>query len=188
MDHEILGVEVSEDGMKVRIAISNPQQYHIHRISLLGIREKTNSHELIHPDAYYTLNEIPSGAKMTIKPKPVLAEVKSETTKTVAKPAANPKSAEVSKPAVNQVPDEKEIKSLLAKNTCSACHNATKKQIGPAYVDVAKRKYSDERIVELIYRPEPQNWPDYATPMPAMPQVKREDALKIARWINSLDD
>jgi cytochrome c551/c552 len=61
-----------------------------------------------------------------------------------------------------------------------------KKVIGPAYTDVAKRRYSDERIVELIYNPEPQNWPDYATPMPPMAQVSKEDAMKIAKWINSL--
>ncbi len=184
MDHEILGVEVAEDGMKVRVAIANPQQYHIHRISLPGLREQSNSHELIHTDAYYTLNEIPSGTKMIIKPKVLVAE----------KPAEQPKKAEpvkaasAAKPASKAIPTESEIKALLTKNTCSACHNATKRQVGPAYIDVAKRKYSDERIVELIYKPEPQNWPDYATPMAAMPQVKREDALKIARWINSLDD
>jgi cytochrome c551/c552 len=189
MDHEILGVEVSDDGLKVRIAISNPQQYHIHRISLLGIREQSKSHELIHTDAYYTLNEIPSGTRMTITPKPVLAEAKPATAKPspTAKVVTVPKVASA-KSVATAIPSDAEIKTLLAKNTCSACHNATKKQVGPSYVDVAKRRYSDERIVELIYRPEPQNWPDYATPMAAMPQVPREEALKIARWINSLDD
>jgi cytochrome c551/c552 len=188
MDHEILGVGVSDDGMTVRVAISNPQQYHIHRISLLGIREQSNSHELIHTDAYYTLNEIPSGTKMIITPKPVLVEAKPATakpvsaTKTVTVPKAAP-----AKAVATAVPSEAEIKTLLAKNTCTACHNATKKQVGPSYTDVAKRRYSDERIVELIYRPEPQNWPDYATPMAAMPQVPREEALKIARWINTLN-
>jgi hypothetical protein len=31
---------------------------------------------------------------------------------------------------------------------------------------VAKRNYSVEKIVNLIYNPQPQNWPDYATEMP----------------------
>ena len=75
---------------------------------------------------------------------------------------------------------------MLAKYTCLACHNPDKRQVGPAYVDVAKRGYTPERIVELIHNPEPKNWPDYATEMPPMPQVPKEDALKIARWINSL--
>ncbi|WP_373399456.1 hypothetical protein V8V91_07035 [Algoriphagus halophilus] len=51
---------------------------------------------------------------------------------------------------------------------------------------MAERGYTPEQIVELIYNPKPENWPGYATPMAPMPQVKREDALKIARWINSL--
>jgi cytochrome c551/c552 len=179
IDHEILGVEVSEDGRKVRIAINDPQQYHVHKISLPGIREASNSHELVHPDAYYTLNEIPSGDKMVIKPKPVVAAAPAKTVTKAAEPAA--KAA-----AVSAIPTEAEIKTLMAKNTCSACHMKDKKVVGPAFTEVAKRNYTPERIVELIYKPEPQNWPDYATPMAAMPQVPKEDALKIARWINSL--
>ncbi|MDO8967422.1 c-type cytochrome [Algoriphagus sp.] len=180
-EHEILGVEVSEDGRKVRVAISDPQQYHVHRISLLGIREAVNSHELVHSDAYYTLNEIPSGDKMLIKPKPVVAAAPAAKSPAPPKAAATP-----AKPAAPAIPTETEIKALLTKNTCTACHQKDKKQVGPAYVDVAKRNYTPEKIVELIYNPKPENWPDYATPMAPMPQVPREEALKIARWINSL--
>ena len=74
----------------------------------------------------------------------------------------------------------------MAKHTCLACHQTNKRQVGPAYAEVAKRKYSNEKIVELIYKPQPQNWPEYATEMAPMPQVPRTDALKIAAWINSL--
>jgi hypothetical protein len=45
---------------------------------------------------------------------------------------------------------------------------------------------SNEKIVDLIHNPQPQNWPDFATPMTPMPQVSNADALKIAAWINSL--
>jgi cytochrome c551/c552 len=79
-----------------------------------------------------------------------------------------------------------EIEPLLAKNTCTACHNVTKRQVGPAFVDVAKRKYTVEKIMELIYNPQPKNWPEYATPMAPMPQVPKEEARKIAGWIISL--
>ncbi len=180
MNHELLGVEVSEDGMKVRLAVKDLQQYHVHKISLPGVREKNESHELIHMDAYYTLNQIPDGEKMVIKPKPAVA-----TSPAQAKPAEK-KATAPAKTTAEAIPTEAEIKTLLAKNTCSACHNATTKQVGPSYTDVSKRKYTEEKIVELIYNPKPENWPDYATPMPPMPQVSREDALKIARWINSL--
>lgn len=182
MDHEILGVEVSEDGRTVRVAINDPQQYHIHKISLPGIRDAANSHELVHMDAYYTLNEIPSGQKMVIKPKPVVVPVAE------VKPAATAAktTAPATKPTAPAVPTEAEIKTLLAKNTCSACHMPDKRVVGPAFSEVAKRNYTPEKIVDLIYNPKPENWPGYATPMAAMPQVPKEEALKIARWINSL--
>jgi hypothetical protein len=53
-------------------------------------------------------------------------------------------------------------------------------------VEVAKRRYSVQKIVDLIHNPQPQNWPDYPTEMPPMPQVPNADAAKIAAWINSL--
>jgi cytochrome c len=78
-----------------------------------------------------------------------------------------------------------EISTLLTKHTCLACHKPDQKLVGPAYTEVAKKKYSDEKIVELIYKPQPANWPGYP-PMAALTNVPKEDALKIAKWINSL--
>jgi cytochrome c551/c552 len=84
-------------------------------------------------------------------------------------------------------PSESDIKVLLDQWTCSACHRKDSKQVGPAWKDIAKRNYTAERIKELVYNPEPQNWPDYATPMAPMPHVPEEDVVKIANWINSLN-
>jgi len=52
-----------------------------------------------------------------------------------------------------------EIEPLLKKNTCTACHQVNKRQVGPAFTDIAKRNYSNEKILELIYTPQPKNWP-----------------------------
>lgn len=82
------------------------------------------------------------------------------------------------------VPDD--INNLLNKNTCLSCHDANDRIVGPAYKEVALRNYTDEQIVELIYKPKPSNWPDYPSPMIGLPNVPREEALKIAAWINSL--
>ncbi len=105
-----------------------------------------------------------------------------------AKPVTGgkPKLVEGQAVTMAKVPTYDEIKPLLTRHTCLACHQANKKQVGPAYSEVAKRKYTNDQIVELIYNPKPQNWPDYATEMPPMPQVPKADALKIAAWINSL--
>ena len=80
----------------------------------------------------------------------------------------------------------KEINELLSKYTCLACHKTDARLVGPAYLDVAKKKYTNAKIVELIYKPQPANWPGYP-PMAAMTQVPKADALKIAVWINSLN-
>ncbi len=79
-----------------------------------------------------------------------------------------------------------EMNALMSKYTCIACHRPNQRLVGPAYTDVAKKNYTNEKIVELIYNPVPANWPGYP-PMAAMKQVPKEDALKLAVWINSLD-
>ncbi len=92
-------------------------------------------------------------------------------------------SAVVSQAQATKIPAD--IEALLSKNTCLACHNADIKLIGPSYKAVARKKYTPEKIVELIYKPQPANWPGYI-PMAALPNVPKDEALKIAKWINSL--
>ena len=192
----IAGVQVSDDGMKARIVLDTLRRYYIHRLTLKGLRSKDNFYSLVHPTAYYTLNNIPDGEKLAksaftsrASGSQPTAAAKKQPALTTAPQAAttpdDPRSTSASQAVA--VLSEGEINELLSKYTCTACHNAKTKQVGPAYADVAKRQYSDEKIVELIYNPQPQNWPDY-TPMPPMAQVPKEDAQKIASWINSLDN
>ncbi|MBL7878111.1 MAG: c-type cytochrome [Cyclobacteriaceae bacterium] len=172
----IKGVKVSEDGMSVRVVIDNLRQYYLHELILPGIRS-TDGLPLLHNTAYYTLNNIPEGEKLK------MSELSTKQTPSSAKPVAKP----IAKPpTTSKTLTYAEIEPLLVKNTCTACHQTNKRQVGPSFADIAKRKYSDQRIVELIYKPEPKNWPEHETPMAAMPQVPKEEALKIARWINSL--
>ena len=191
MTNPVKGVKVSENGMKARIIVDSLRQYHIHAISLHGVREKENAYSLVHPTAYYTLNNIPEGEKLTVQNVSTY-----NSTEEVSQPAAASKTAASNKKATAavtpakaevKVPAYAEVEGMLTQYTCLACHNTEKRQVGPAYIEIAKRKYTNEEIVKLIYNPQPQNWPDYATEMPPMPQVPEEDALKIAAWINSLD-
>lgn len=203
---QVKGVKVSDDGLKARIVVDGLREHYIHTIRLDGVREKQNFYSLIHPDAYYTLNSIPHGKKLEItelstknsslaaaeKVAPKPADKNITTTKVVnskdkvtAKPkASSTKVAEAKAPT--KAPTFEEVKGLLTRNTCLACHSPTKKQIGPSFADIAKRKYSNEKIVQLIHNPQPQNWPDYAVAMPPMPQVSKADGLKMAAYINSL--
>jgi len=177
----VKGVKVSDDGMQVRIIVDSLRQYFIHTISLEGIRENDNSYSLVHPTVYYTLNNIPDGSKLALSG---VSTVNSS----VSRASATPVSSKVTKPKapVKKPLSTEEIKPLLVKYTCTACHAVDKKQVGPAFTEVAKRNYSNDKIVELIYNPQPSNWPDYATPMAPMPHVPRNDAMQIAAWINSL--
>jgi cytochrome c551/c552 len=176
-DLKIKGVKLSADGKKLRIGIEGLRKYYVHQLNLDGIRAAGTYYSLIHPTVYYTLNNIPEGEKM--------AEVRlsTPTTKvTSKKPAATNQSKVVS----NNAPTFAEVKPLLQKHTCLACHSEVKKVIGPAFVDIAKRKYSDEKMAELIAVPQPKNWPDYATPMAPMSHVPKADVMKIASYINGL--
>jgi cytochrome c len=77
-----------------------------------------------------------------------------------------------------------DIKPLMQKYTCFACHKVDVRLVGPAYKDVAKKKYSVDKIVALMAKPQPSNWPGYP-PMAPM-TVPKADAIKIAKYINSL--
>ncbi len=87
--------------------------------------------------------------------------------------------------APKQKPVPADIAALLNKNTCSACHKPYDRLVGPAYSEVAKKKYSTAQIVELVYNPKPANWPGYP-PMIAMTQVPKDEVEKLAKWINTL--
>lgn len=59
-------------------------------------------------------------------------------------------------------PTYDEVKGLLSRHTCLFCYQTNKRQVGPAYAEMTKRKYTNDQIIELICNPKPQNWPDYA--------------------------
>lgn len=195
----IKGVKVSADGLKARIIVDNLRKYYIHQLTLEGVRGQEGSYSLIHPIAYYTLNNIPDGQKLS------LSEVSTKNSAIAPAPAATPATDKKAAPAkkgttggkakliegqavtMAKAPTYEEVRGLLTRHTCVACHQTDKRQVGPAFTDVSKRNYTNDQIVELIYNPKPKNWPDYATEMPPMAQVPKADALKIAAWINSLD-
>lgn len=188
----VKGVQVAEDGMSARIIVDNLRLGYIHHLTLEGVRSQDDYYSLVHPSAYYTLNNIPEGKKLNMEDVSTYDSVEEAKKKaTQVKKAGSVRAAQKSVPAKAAKPVEtaltyEDIKPLLAKNTCLACHNTNTRQVGPSFAEIAQRKYTNEQILELIYNPQPENWPGYATPMPPMPQVPREEVMKIASWINSL--
>ena len=174
---KIKGISVSPDKKTVRISMDGIRQFYIHEFILKGILNEEGD-PLLHETAYYTLNQIPAGDKMAMNESsaPVVE-------KAVVAVVDQPKLAVNGK---KQLVTEAQALALLKKHTCLACHAKDKKVIGPSYEDIAKRKYSDQQILALVYKPNPQNWPDYATEMAPMSHIPANDVLKIASWINGL--
>lgn len=196
LKHVIKGVKVSDDGMRARIIVDGLRRNYIHTLTLDGLHDKENAYSLIHPTVYYTLNNIPEGPKLSLtevstknssKTKAVSTKAKTTLSKNAGLGNAGDPSARAKTGATSKTLTYEEIKPLLAKYTCASCHNTAKKQIGPAFADVAKRKYTIEKMVGLMYNPQPSNWPDYAVAMPPMNQVPKAEARKIAAWIKSLE-
>lgn len=176
-DVKIKGISVSPDKKSVRISLDGIRQFYIHEFILKGILNEEGE-PLLHETAYYTLNEIPAGDKLAMNES--TAPVIEKTAITVVD---QPKLVVNGK---KQIVTEAQAMALLKKHTCLACHAKDKKVIGPSYEDIAKRKYSDQQILALVYKPNPQNWPDYATEMAPMSHIPANDVLKIASWINGL--
>ncbi|WP_031528412.1 c-type cytochrome [Dyadobacter crusticola] len=103
-------------------------------------------------------------------------------TAAAAAPAAEAPAAAA---APKRKPVPADVSALLNKHACFACHQAYDKVIGPAYSDVAKKKYSVDEIVALVHSPKPEHWPGFP-PMAPMPHVPKADIAVIANWINSL--
>ena len=78
-----------------------------------------------------------------------------------------------------------EIADLLEKNTCSVCHKPDERLVGPPWMEVAKKNYTTDEIISLVYEPKPEHWPGYP-PMAPLAFVPKEDIVKIGTWINSL--
>ncbi len=179
-DTPLRGVIVSEDRMKVRLVLDNIRQGYIHQVMASGILNDEGQ-PLLHDVSYYTLNEIPTGdlAKVPLRAnQPAISPVKE------IKSATKKEKIGASK---DIIVNSKEVAVLLKKHACLACHAEGSKVIGPAYTDIAKRNYTNEQILALVYEPKPENWPEYATAMAPMSHVPKADVLKIAAWINSLD-
>lgn len=182
LKHTIKGVKVSPDGMKARIIVDNMRKHYVHTITLEGVRDQENSYSLIHPTAYYTLHNIPQGKKLE------LGEVSTKNSAiAVGAVGAVSKNSSVKTSSSTKPATYAEIEPLLKKHTCATCHKTDTKLVGPSFQEIAQRKYSVEKIVDLIYNPQPANWSDYAVSMPPMAQVPKDDVQKLAGWIKSLE-
>jgi len=81
--------------------------------------------------------------------------------------------------------DDREVKGILKKYTCTKCHHKSIRLIGPSFTAISKREYSQERLVDLIMNPQPGSWPGYGE-MPKIDTLKRIDVEKVAEWVRAI--
>ena len=179
------GIIVSADRKKVRLVIDNLRKGYIHEVRPSGILNEEGQ-PLLHEVGYYTLNNIPDGeaAQLTEAQKVKANTTPAPSTSTPAKKATPVNGTK--KVAEAGLIDSKQVAALLKKHACTSCHAEATRVVGPPFTEVAKRNYTNEQILELVYHPKPENWPDYATEMASMTHVPKADVLKIAAWINAL--
>ena len=185
----ISAIKVSEDNMRVRLVVEGIKEGYIHELDVNGIRSAEEDNPLRHTTGYYTLNRVPDGQKLRItasnQVKATATEKEIQTKKSVTTSSQGEKTETSDS---NKTITYAEVKPLLEKYTCTACHGTEKKQVGPPFMEIAKRGYSVDKTVGLIYKPQPGNWPEYATPMAPMAHVPKADVEKIAQWIRTLVD
>jgi mono/diheme cytochrome c family protein len=130
----------------------------------------------------WTLEELETGT-----PAVAVAKTNADTSANKKITTTAPKKPVTKPTTIVKKPTYASVQPLLQKNTCLTCHNQTAKLIGPSYNEIAKRKYSVAQIVQLIQKPNPANWPGYATKMPPMAHVSKAELQQIAQWIKSLE-
>jgi cytochrome c len=76
---------------------------------------------------------------------------------------------------------------LAQKKNCMACHAVDKKLVGPAYKDVAAKykgdKGAEAKLAEKVMKGGVGAWGQ--VPMPANPQVSKEEAATLVKWVLS---
>jgi len=74
---------------------------------------------------------------------------------------------------------------LAQKKNCMACHAMDKKQVGPAYKEVAAKyagqKDAVDKLSQKVLKGGSGVWG--AVPMPANPQVSEAEAKQLVQWI-----
>jgi len=81
--------------------------------------------------------------------------------------------------------DSVQVQKLLTRYACKSCHFMDSKPVGPGWVDIAAKGYSQAEFVKLVGEPKPENWPNYPAMAP-MGYVPEKDLQKIYNWVRTL--
>ncbi len=100
-------------------------------------------------------------------------------------PASLPKGAAAAPMVVAAAAAGPDVKGLLSKNSCTACHGMTSKIVGPGFNEIAAR-YKGRADAETYLTGKIRSGGSGvfgSVPMPPQPQLSESDAQAMARWI-----
>lgn len=119
------------------------------------------------------------------------ATVPAATEETTAAAPDNAAAAPADAPAAAQTPAQEDFekgKNLIAMSDCLACHQVDKKLVGPAYEEVAAKYEMNEKnvayLADKIIKGGAGVWGQI--PMTPHPDVSKEDAQEMAKYVLSL--
>jgi azurin len=87
LGHAVRAAVVAKDGMSARIVVDSLRQGYIHEIRMAGVKSATGE-SLLHDFGYYTVNQIPAGKALAVKPAATVTQSAMPATSTPARSAA----------------------------------------------------------------------------------------------------
>ncbi|HET8597941.1 MAG TPA: c-type cytochrome [Castellaniella sp.] len=87
--------------------------------------------------------------------------------------------------AAHAAPDYAQVKDILAKNACLACHAVDKKVIGPAYEEVAARHKGQADAAEILTKHIKEGSTGNYGPIPMPPNagISDADVKTVVEWL-----
>ncbi|MFC4447131.1 c-type cytochrome [Castellaniella denitrificans] len=87
--------------------------------------------------------------------------------------------------AAHAAPDFAQVKEILTKNACLACHAVDKKVVGPAYIDVAAKHKGQADAAEVLTKHIKGGSSGVYGPIPMPPNVAVSDAdvKTVVEWL-----
>ena len=86
---------------------------------------------------------------------------------------------------LNRLVSAQTIPSIIKNNNCVTCHSSNKSLMGPSWNDISNKYKNDANgkdiIISSISNGTNNKWG--SVPMPANPQLKKEEVDAISKWI-----
>lgn len=187
-------VQVSEDGLRVRLVVDSLREGYIHQIGSTTLKSEAGI-PLLHTEGFYTLIHLPDGDKLSIpaaalQPAKTTPATKASPTKAVTAPKPAKATSSTAPPASGFKASPETIAQgakFYTLSGCVTCHPAKQMGLGPGVNMIAAKYKADPKAYDKLL-PKVMNggvgvWGN--EPMPTQAQVGKEKIQKILSWMLS---